>query len=415
MYDIQEIEETQEFSPTVMIVSPYSNIANFLRQFVGGIKDDDIAKEWPVIIDCYSKEVGDVNQQIIRLSDPNGMWTEISPVDSISGALLPESVSVNLCDLSNVIDNCPDEMISFWIDTEDEELVINSFLNEEKDIDELEVRLKILDRGFPTRNLSSTSLNETEKVGTITLNATMIHFIVNELNVENSVDGVNIIVQDGKLKFQAAYNGFNSQLKVKQLEDEVYDKDFSVFIPFNVFCQMVSTGHPHDLKFEIYENDLLVLNTDNYNFYYQLKETRPIFDIDMEGSERYFIIDAELMESTMKLMNRLSTKSQISNVLIEYVSDGEADISTSYEDRWSISIRTDLAMLSKESITVDADILQEMVSRTQVDAIQMNMFNSNKICMKLENGLIEKIMHYDHEIFSTFREQKYLEWKEKYA
>lgn len=412
MNEIEVLDDVQEFSPIIMAVSPYSNIANHLKYFASAIKDETDADKHYIYIDCYSKNVDGGNLQVIRLSNDTGMWTELYPVDKVSGALLPESVAVNLFDLYNAVENCPDELLKFWIDEEDNELVLNSFLNEDKDIDELEIRFAIFKRGFPTRMLSTEPLEEQGKLGTITLNAIMTKMITDELNVENSVDGVNIVVRDGKLRFQASYYGFDSDLKVKQFEDEVYPNDFTVFIPFPIFNQMVSTGHVYDLKIEVYENGVITLNTDAYQFYYKADLTRPDIKLTTDGSERYLIIDAELIEGTMKLMNRLNKTSQITNMMIEYVNDGEADLSCQLDGRWLISIRTDLAMLSKETVEIDADIFQEMVSRTQVDAIQLNTIG-DKICMKLENALIEKIMVYDHATFSAHRAQKYLEWKEK--
>lgn len=406
-------DEVQGFNPIVMVVSPYSNIANHLKYFASAIKDESEADMHYINIDCYSKEVNGSNLQVIRLSNDTGMWTELNPVDKVSGALLPESVSVNLFDLYNAVENCPDELLKFWIDEEDNELVFNSFQNPDKDIDELEIRFTILKRGFPTRALSTEPLDDQNKLGTITLNAIMTRMITEELNVENSIDGINIVVRDGKLRFQASYHGFNSDMRVKQFEDEVYPNDFSVFLPITVFIQMVSTGHVYDLKIDVYDNGIIILKTDAYQFYYKAELGRPDLKLSLADSTRYLIIDAKLIDGTMKLMNRLNKASQINNMMIEYVSDGEADLSCQLDGRWGISIRTDLAMLSKETVVIDADIFQEMVSGTQVDAIQMNIFSPNVVCMKLENGLIEKVMEYDHKVFSEYREQKYQEWKKK--
>lgn len=410
MNEIQGIETSEiESTPTMMVVSPFSNIANRLKHFASGITDEGSASNALIHINCFTKNVDDSTLQVIRFTDDNGMWTEIHPHDKVKGTILDSGVSVNMYDLYNAVENCPDELITFWIDEEDNELVLNSFYNETKGFDELEVRFTIKGNGVTDVITDS----ESELITSITMNAITFHTIMSELNVEHSIDGVNIIVDNGKLKFQSDYNGFISELSIKQTDAEVYDTDISIYIPMNIFQLMISTGHVYDLVFKIYNNDVVMLSTADYEFYYRIPEKRFVYTFDRDATKPYLIIDAELIESTIKLINRLNKPSQISMLTIEKVNDGEADLSCGIDGRYSISVRTDLAMLSDETIVVDSDIFQEMVSRTKTDAIALKYFSPTKLYMKLENQIMVKEMTYDHEKFSKFRSDKYIEWKRK--
>lgn len=407
--DIELIQS--ESTPTMMIVSPFSNITNRLKHFASGLIDDTNASNTLIHINCFTKKHDDFIVKVIRFTDDNGMWTEIYPHDRINGDILDRGISVNMYDLYNVIENCHDELITFWIDEDDNQLVLNSFYNETKSIDELEVRFAIKGNGAS----SVITDNQSKPTAQITLNAITYHTIMRELNVERSIDGVNIIIDDGKLKFQTNYNGFISELSIKEHDTEVYDTDVSVYIPINIFQLMISTGHVYDLIFNVYDNNILMLSTADYEFYYHIPESRSVYKFDLTEVKPYLIIDADLIESTLKLINRLNKQSHISTLTIAKVSDGEADLICGIDDRYSISIRTDLVILSNEIINVDSDILQEMVTRSNSDALALKYISPTKLYMKVENQLIVKEMIYDHEQFSNFRSDKYIEWKRKNA
>lgn len=413
MNDIEKIEPELEFNPTTMVISPFSNISNKLKHFASAITDETDADSHLIYVNCFEREIDGVILKVIRLSDQYGMWTELHPYDKVDGDILDRPFAVNLYDLFNVVENCPDELLTLWIDDEDNELVVNSFYNEDKAVDELEVRLTL--HGYNPTALEMKSSADAKLLTTISMNALTTHHIMNELNVEHSADGVNIIVSDGKLRFQTAYHGFVSEFKMKEHDDIVFETDVKAFIPFNVFQCMISTGHITDLNFDIYDNHVICLSTDEYEFFYRIEEDKEVHEFDTEDLQRYFIIDAELIEANVKMLNRLNKQSKISNLTIEYVSDGEADISCGLDGRYGISMRTDLAMLSKDTIVVDSDIFQEMVSRTNVDAVMLQYKNPNELYIKMENQLIVKQMSYNHAIFSGYREQKLIEWNEKNA
>jgi hypothetical protein len=95
--------------------------------------------------------------------------------------------------------------------------------NPTKDIDELEVRFSIIEKGFARRSIEVKSTDTL--ITTIELNQMALMSILSELNVENSVDGVNMIIRDGKLKFQSVYAGLKSNLVIKEYANEVYPTD----------------------------------------------------------------------------------------------------------------------------------------------------------------------------------------------
>lgn len=385
--------------PTVMVISPYSSgITNKLTFMAKGLQSEHDADTEPVYIECYKKENG---ESTIRISTETGIWCEFQPYDKDAGELLPTSVAVNLYDLFNTVDQCADEMISFWIDDESNELVLNSMYNPTKDIDELEVRFSIIEKGFARRSIEVKSTDTL--ITTIELNQMALMSILSELNVENSVDGVNMIIRDGKLKFQSVYAGLKSNLVIKEYANEVYPTDVSAFIPFNIFNLMMSTGEYKDIKFNIYVSNIVTVDTDEYKFVYRGKEVREVFSSDASKYEDYFIIDAKLIDSTMKLINKLTQQVPVTNITFEKVTAGEADISAEFVNRFSISIRTDLAMLSDKKMTVDAQLFAEMMKRTGLDAIKVKVNADDGVYIGFENQMIIKQMEYDHSDFSKFR------------
>lgn len=414
MNEIEKIEKIDtdvdiikgESNLTMMIVSPYSNIANRLKHFASGLLDESSADTALIHINCFSRTIDGSELKFIRFTDDNGMWSEIHPYDKVSGKLLERGISVNMYDLYNTIENCLDELITFWIDEDDNELVLNSFYNKDKSVAEIESRFKIQGNGI----VPVLTECEPKKIASVTINAIAYNTIMSELNTEHSIDGINIIIENGKLKYQANYNGFLTELVIKQNDTEVYDTDMSMYIPINIFQLMISTGYIYDLVFNLYDNDVVMLSTSDYEFYYKLPEIRALQTFNFDDAKEYFIIDAELIEFTMKLINRLNKQSKISMLTIEKVNQGEADLTCKIEDRYSISIRTDLAMISDKTIEIDSDIFQAMVNKTRVDALKLMYLSPTKLCMEFENQLIVKKMIYDHEKFSAFRNQKLIEW-----
>jgi len=399
--------------PTVMTVSAYSGIAQKLNFLAQGIKDLKDAECSNVYIECYDKtdDADDNNEQsikTIRFSTDLYVSTEINPYDKFNGDLLDESIAVNLYDLYNITTNCQDEVLSFWVDGD--ELVINSYYQPEKDIDELEVRLKITDRGFKDR--SDSIVEDKTPVSTITLNSLSMVSIIKQLNCENKADGVNFVIKDNKLRFESKYNGFDSILTIKDIDDQVFFKDISAFIPFYAFNLMSATGQISDVKFNVYD-DTLVVNTEEYDFIFPLDNMVESFDINDDNAIDYFVIDAKLFEVTLDLINRLNTPADISEMEIEYVSQGEADLTCVKEGRYTISVRTDLAMLCKESIKIDSDIFAELFKLSNVDAIKVKLdTDTKKLYIKFENGILTRQVVYDHDTFMEYRKKSLADWKD---
>jgi len=399
--------------PTVMTVSAYSGIAQKLNFLAQGIKDLKDAECSNVYIECYDKtdDADDNNEQsikTIRFSTDLYVSTEINPYDKFNGDLLDESIAVNLYDLYNITTNCQDEVLSFWVDGD--ELVINSYYQPEKDIDELEVRLKITDRGFKDR--SDSIVEDKTPVSTITLSSLSMVSIIKQLNCENKADGVNFVIKDNKLRFESKYNGFDSILTIKDIDDQVFFKDISAFIPFYAFNLMSATGQISDVKFNVYD-DTLVVNTEEYDFIFPLDNMVESFDINDDNAIDYFVIDAKLFEVTLDLINRLNTPADISEMEIEYVSQGEADLTCVKEGRYTISVRTDLAMLCKESIKIDSDIFAELFKLSNVDAIKVKLdTDTKKLYIKFENGILTRQVVYDHDTFMEYRKKSLADWKD---
>lgn len=399
-------------SPIVMEVTAYSGIAQKMNFLALGIKDSADAESSSVYIECYNKEIetddGARDIKTIRLSTDLNVWTEIHPYDKFNGALLPKSVAVNLYDLYNIVKHCQDELISFWIDEESSELVINSYYQPVKDCDELEVRLKLRATGFPLRSMDIS--DDDVLNASISLSNLSTFNVIKQLNSENKASGVNLVIKDHKLRFESKYNGFDSVLYMKEHEEQVFIKDISVFIPFYAFNIMVSTGQVTDIKFDIYDTFIYVKTTD-YTFKFPITEHVDTFDIDSTSGEDYLIIDAELAQITFDLINNLNAPSDISTLTIEKVSDGEADLTCTLDGRYSVSVRTDLAMLSDKVIEIDSDIFAETFKIANTDAIKLKLDDDGIVYIKIENGVMIRHIQYNHAVFNSFRKKSFETWK----
>lgn len=381
----------------VMRISAINDLPQRLCFMAKGLQSEHQADTEPLYIESYRNN----NENIIRLSTSSGIWTEVNPYDKEDGDILPFSVSVNLYDFFNAVDQCIDELISLWIDEETNELVLNSFYNSSKELDELEVRFNIITQKFPFRNLTVTP--DAKLINSIGLDQQTLLNVLTHLNYENSADGVNIVVENNKLKFQNIYAGMKSTLIVKSTEMNEYGSNCSVFIPFNIFNLMMSTGQYTDIIFNIYDNNTVTVTASEYSFMYKDTSNTEIFVIDASKYDDYFVMDAKLIDSNVKLLNKLTQQVPVVNLKFDKVTDGLADISCEYPSRYSVSMRTDLVMLSDKEMTIDARIFAEMIRNTNVDAIRVKIDNFDGVYLAYENAIVKKQIAYDHSDFSKFR------------
>jgi hypothetical protein len=398
--------------PIVMNVSIYSSISQKLGFLAQGIKNEKDAESHLVYIECYS-EIRTIKEKeqavkVIRFSTNLNVWTEIYPYDKINGEILPKNVAVNLYDLYNIVDNCKDDLIAFWIDEsnpENPELVIDSFYNDKEEYDELEVRLKIHEIGFPLRKLIPADIvEETKKpIFTLALSNISLYSIIHQLNTENKVDGVNIIVKNRKLCFQSNYNGFLTNLILKDYKDQIFFRDFQVFIPFNIFNLMSATGQITDIEFDIYD-DCVIVETDEYSFLYKTEKEVEPFEIVDAGYKEYVVVDPENILYPVQILNRINKPALISVAEIEKVDDKTGDVVIKYDGRYSASVRIKMAMLSDDKVLIDSDLLESIFTGTNVDAIKIKYFENKNLIIRFENLLMEKEMFYDHGTFMKYRE-----------
>lgn len=381
----------------VMRISAINDLPQRLCFMAKGLQSEHQADTEPLYIESYRKD----NENIIRLSTSTGIWTEVNPYDKEDGDILPFSVSVNLYDFFNAVDQCVDELISLWIDEETNELVLNSFYNPTKELDELEVRFNIITQKFPFRNLTVTP--DAKLINSIGLDQQTLLNVLTHLNYEQSADGVNIIVENNKVKFQNIYAGMKSTLIVKSTEMNEYGSDCSVFIPFSIFNLMMSTGQYTDIIFNIYDNNTVTVTASEYSFMYKDSSNTEIFTIDVSKYNDYFVMDAKLVDSNIKLLNKLTQQVPVVSLKFDKVTDGLADITCEYPSRYSVSMRTDLVMLSDREMTIDARIFAEMIRNTNVDAIRVKVDDFDGVYLAYENAIVKKQIAYDHSDFSKFR------------
>lgn len=381
----------------VMRVSAINNLPSRLTFLAKMLQSEHQANTEPLYIESY--RIHDEN--VIRLSTKNGIYTEINPYDKEEGEILPFSVSVNLYDFFNTVDQCVDELISLWIDEETNELVLNSFYSPTKELDELEVRFNIIDKKFPFRTFDIDP--NAKLLSSIPIQQMELVTILTQLNYENSADGVNIIVENKKLKFQSVYGGLKTELILKQYELDIFENDCSIFIPFNVFNLMISTGQYTDIIFNIYDNNTVIVDTNDYKFVYVDTINQEVFALDASKYSDYFVIDAKVLESNMKLVSKLTQQIKNPTIHFEKVDNVLADIITVSPSKLSIAVRTDLAMLSDKEMNIDSQIFCEMIRNTGIDGIRVRVDDYDGVYIAFDNRMIRKQMSYDHSDFCKFR------------
>lgn len=406
-----------EMPPQItMIVSEFSGIAQRLNFLAQSIRDEEEAKKALLYIECFKRDEPKTGKKlnIIRFSTDLDVWTEIHPFNKYDGDILDMSIAVNLFDFFNIVDNCKDDLIHFTIDVSDDgepELVISSFYNADKDVNELEVTMNVEQIGFPDRNLSIDG-NEDDKEITFELSNVTVYNIISELNVEQNTEGVNIIVDGGKIKFQSNYGSYVSEIKMKEHDEQIFEKDFKVYIPFYVFNLMSATGHIGNLRFDVY-NDLIILNTEDYSFSYKREElSKEVYDFPDDYNE-HFVVESEEMESIVSLLNRINKPSDISLFKLEKLDSHHMDVQAQCKGRYNASAIVAMAVLSDESLVCDGDILQDLFTRSNVDAIKVSSKDTNKYIANYENAILYKKVHYKHDEFMNYRNQKFEEWKAK--
>lgn len=400
---------------SIMVVSEFSGIAQRLNFLAQSIRDEDEAKKENVYIECFERtEVGDTKPlKVIRLSTDLNMWTEIHPYDKYEGDLLEYSVAVNLYDFFNIVDNCKDDLINFTIDVTDDgepELTVSSFFNSEKDINELEVTMKIEEFAFPKRELIA-DITES-KITSFELSSLTTYNIAAELNVERATDGVNIIIEDGKIRFQSNYNGYKSEIRLKEHDNQIFDVDCSVYIPYYVFALMSSTGHIQNLKFDIYDNYICLITSD-YVFSYKRDLGNKVFTFDTETYEEHFVAECEEMESIVGLLNRINKPSHISLFKLEKLDSHHMDVQAQCKGRYNASGMISMAVLSDSDLVCDGDILQDLFTKTNVDAISVSSKDGDKFSATYETAILYKTVQYNHIEFMEFRNKNYTKWKSK--
>ena len=404
---MSELQTTN--APVTMTISAFSGITQKLNYLTQAIENETEAETTKVFIESF-KEVRKIKDDwrmtnVIRLSIELGIWTEITTYDKFEGSILPQNVSVNLFDFYNVIDNCKDDIITLWIDDSDNTLIINTFYNEHRDQDELEVRLPIYDIGYQLKPLTI----DPEIIGdtptyTLPLPPIILYTIMNELNVENLTDGIYVSCKDGRIYFTSDYHGYITRLNFTELNANVGFSDWTYFIPFRLMSLLAATGTVTNLKFDFYTGDenKLIVDTEDYKFSYDTTPTAYDTTLPTEG-EDFLVAKSDVIQPVASLITRLNKAAPYSIYNIKKVDGFTAEIESSYGNRFSVSVYTDMAMLSDRELNIDSRIFERIFTRNMVDAVKLVLVDDINVLAHIETPVYDKILYYQHEQFVAYR------------
>ena len=384
-------------------ISSFSNIHLRLRYLSSVIRTQAESENTLISIESYKvTDETEKEKSVVRFGLDNQLWVEIYPLKKYGGQILDVNVSVNMYDLFNALDNCRDELITFWVDADTNELVVNSFYNEHLDADELEVRLPIHEEWSYLRNTKEVPVDPdfVVKLSNITLYTAM-----KELNLENLTDRIYFEFEDGIISMHSSYQGIYTKVQMKEmmkLDHGSSAKSFS--IPFNLFYLMASSGQVTDLNMVV-KNGFVWVTANEYTFVCPVVYGGvDLLSYDIE-SVPVFIIDSEQGFAAIEKICKINSTDIPTEITYEKVENGVADFKAVIGKRMTIYVRAVLATLTDDSIKFDGNIFKEMFSQNGVDAISINKIpgDENMLFVKYENGYMHKTVVYNHDRFFSFR------------
>lgn len=392
--------------PVVMEISAFSMIHHKLKFLASVIKDESGAGDTLVHISCH-KKIDNTGKEasIIRFSTDHMIICETNPLYKYGGAILDKAVSVNVYDLFNMVNQCMDELISFWVDDEDPdniELVVSSYHNDEADFDELEFRIAAK---LYTDVIEITT--DEVPVYKLQLSNVLTYTATKELNIENKCDAIQLCFTDGKLELYSEYNGVIAKLKMKETDNINYGENLiDIKIPFNIFNLMVSTGDvTKPIELHVYANNYFTLTTTDYAFHCKYEPVTVNKALFNDVGNTIFIIDPVQGLGSIDRINKINVRSPSSVITYDKVSDGIGDFVTVYPGKYSVNVRAFMATISDKSISFDGDLFADLFTNTGVDAIQINEISEGILYIGYENQYMYKALYYNHAEFQSYREK----------
>lgn len=378
--------------PSIMFISKLSGVQERLNFLAQGLVDEKSAETDKVYIECFKAGSKSPTNTVLFSSDL-GISSDVTTVDSLNGAILEKSIAVNMFDLFNIVSVC-DEIISLYIDSESNELVIGSYYNKDNDFDELEVRLPILAEGFVRKHHIP---KDSEKIlAAVTLDNIIMYSMIKELDIQNRSEGIVFDFKNGSFSLESSIPGLDVRYFIKSQEAIKYPNDFSRFIPMSLFKLIVGSGEMQGVTFNFYA-DYVYVDTSDYDFCYMYTKEPIIIQESSENAEDGFVIDVEQFQFHLKLLNQLHASSPDGGVVFERVQDGEADISAEYPGRYNATSRARLAMLTEKPIRFNGALFFDLFDKSGLDAIAIKILPNGTIYNSIENYLIRKEMFYRHE------------------
>lgn len=392
----------EEKSPKVMFISKISGIQEKLTFLAQSLNNEADAEKEKIYIEVFPAKKSDGIENKIRFSTKTGVYSEITAVDKFDGDVIEDSIAVNLFDFYNIISLC-DETISLWIDTDSNELVIDSYYDEVNDIDELEVRLPILETNVKTDcNIPEATDKPELKVH---IKPVDMYSILKETNILNTTEYVNFVSKDNKLYITTTdpTGAVDIVLHLKSLSKQEFPIEFSRTIPISILRLIAGSGEMFGLDFNFFM-DYLYVETNAYTFSYRYenfpKEIGKMvsrFLVVEENAKDGFIVEAETFNMHLGLLNKMNVLG--APIKVEKVDDKTMDMSIVSDGRYSISSRIKLAMLTDSAMMIDGHLFQDLFDKSGVDALKFSIIKDGIYC-KIENNMIIKEVFYNHVIYT---------------
>ena len=380
----------EEKDPIVMKFSEFGGLQNKMNFLTQPIRDEKEAENSRLYIECYEED----GKKTVRLSNDMIVSAKVYPFGD--SPILDRNVCVNMFDFYNVIKQCASELISIWIDDEDEsnpELVINSYYNADKDYDELEVRLKIHDMGFEKRDIDLSS--KAGEMRCVSLDNIAASAIIKHTNIFDKAKNITFVVKDGKMSFECDAGGLKSVATYKTSEDAPGAEDIRVTMPYDMFVLMTGTGSVGTNKIYISEDgSTLYCKTPEYDFMCDLPDPEDPVENLYDEADPYMTIDPEYAKYALGIMNRCNAPSKDFTLLIEPVDKVTADMTYVFADRYSISVRGGLAMEGTRNITIPGDMFEEVFKAARTDAVSFRI-KGDTLYIKYDTALVLRFIVYE--------------------
>ena len=358
---------------SLMIFSAHGKVFEKLEFLASGIFSKEDAESALVMLEPSKT----LNEAYLTLYTQNGVSCKIYPFNKQDSDVISRTVCVKLADLSNIVSQCrTGDFVTFKIDETTDRLMVSSFHNDDSDLDELEISMKI----YESFTKSPTSVTGTNPV--ISLDYINYVSMMKGFTLDSGAGNVTLSIINKKLTATVKSPKLFVDVLLKQMQKEVFDfDDISVTIPLTSLHMIGSCGHIGNITLTLTESGVFFSNDDYTFFVKSIQSDVTTFD-ENEFSD-YGVVSSESLLTSVSLLNRLNIANESPYMYFEKVDATSVDVTIETESMHT-SIYLFMAVLADVKIKFDRFLIERLVTDIKTDALRIKV-NGDKIFIKFED------------------------------